>query len=148
MPNDKEKTACFKSETTKECLGESKKYLNIFLDDTDENDDGDFADSDLDNISLDGNDRQINDRAYSQNIISSNGSSTQPNSKKINDGGESNPNTKNNKLNLLNIPKNMDFNDEFLENYEDFSPSWRNEVDKMVSSNLKYNYLFRKTYEK
>ena len=28
--------------------------------------------------------------------------------------------------------KEKDFNDEFLENYNEFSPSWRKEVDKMI----------------
>ena len=35
------------------------------------------------------------------------------------------------KLNLK-IEKHKDFNDEFLENYNEFSPSWRKEVDKMI----------------
>ena len=35
------------------------------------------------------------------------------------------------KLNLKN-EKQKDFNDEFLENYNEFSPSWRKEVDKMI----------------
>ena len=33
-------------------------------------------------------------------------------------------------LNLAQIPRN-DFNDEFMENYNDFSPSWRKEVEKI-----------------
>ena len=36
----------------------------------------------------------------------------------------------NSKLNL-NFDKNKDFNEEFLENYDEFSPSWRKEADKM-----------------
>ena len=47
-------------------------------------------------------------------------------------------------LNLEKLkPKN--FQDEFLENYEEFSLSWRKEVDKMNRSNRKYlnNFLFK-----
>ncbi len=39
-------------------------------------------------------------------------------------------------LNLENLPK-KDFNDEFLEKYEEFSPSWRNECHKMKGANIK-----------
>lgn len=39
-------------------------------------------------------------------------------------------------LNLENLPK-KDFNDEFMEKYEEFSPSWRNECHKMKGVNLK-----------
>jgi hypothetical protein len=31
----------------------------------------------------------------------------------------------------LNFEQPKDFNEEFLQNYDQFSPSWRNEVDKM-----------------
>lgn len=35
-------------------------------------------------------------------------------------------------LNFANLPANhMDFQTEFLQHYEDFSPSWRKEVDRM-----------------
>ena len=41
--------------------------------------------------------------------------------------------------NLEKLPKQAaDFNEEFMENYEDFSPSWRKEADKM--NNRKNNY--------
>lgn len=41
-------------------------------------------------------------------------------------------------LNFANIPStNMDFQAEFLQNIDEFSPSWRKEVEKMKSSNLK-----------
>ena len=36
----------------------------------------------------------------------------------------------------LNVAKNFDFQQEFLENYDDFSPSWRKEVDKMQKSKI------------
>ena len=36
-------------------------------------------------------------------------------------------------LNLSNLPR-QDFNDEFMANYSEFSPSWRKEADKMTKS--------------
>ncbi len=36
-------------------------------------------------------------------------------------------------LNLSNLPR-QDFNDEFMANYSEFSPSWRKEADKMTMS--------------
>ena len=46
-------------------------------------------------------------------------------------------------INLENIANNKvhDFNDEFLENYEDFSPSWRREVDKMNQRKKDYQMM-------
>ena len=32
--------------------------------------------------------------------------------------------------------KKSDFNDEFMDLYEEFSPSWRKEADEMNSSNI------------
>ena len=32
----------------------------------------------------------------------------------------------------LNLPKPMDFNQEFFDHYEEFSPSWRKEADKII----------------
>ena len=66
------------------------------------------------NISL-GDNLNINKYNYNNNIKSNGSVLTKPSSK----------------LNL-NLEKNKDFNDEFLENYNDFSPSWRKEVDKML----------------
>ena len=66
------------------------------------------------NISL-GENVNINKYNYNNNIKSNGSVLTKPSSK----------------LNL-NIEKNKDFNDEFLENYNEFSPSWRKEVDKML----------------
>lgn len=40
-------------------------------------------------------------------------------------------------LNFANLPKHSDFNEEFLENYDEFSPSWRKEVDKIKLSKNK-----------
>jgi hypothetical protein len=47
-------------------------------------------------------------------------------------------------LNLEKLKPN-NFQDEFLENYEKFSLSWRKEVEKMNRSNRKYlnNFLFK-----
>ena len=46
-----------------------------------------------------------------------------------------NSNINNNNINPkpinLNFEQPKDFNEEFLQNYDQFSPSWRNEVDKM-----------------
>ena len=68
------------------------------------------------NISLSDNlNININKYNYNNNIKSNGSVLTKPSSK----------------LNL-NIEKNKDFNDEFLENYNEFSPSWRKEVDKML----------------
>ena len=42
---------------------------------------------------------------------------------------------KNDNLEILNFSNNVgsaNFNDEFLKNYENFSESWRKEVDKML----------------
>jgi hypothetical protein len=33
-------------------------------------------------------------------------------------------------LNFANLPR-QDFNDEFMQNYTDFSPSWRKEADRI-----------------
>jgi hypothetical protein len=41
-------------------------------------------------------------------------------------------------LNLSNLPKQVDFNQEFLENYSEFSPSWRMEVEKINLGKIKY----------
>ena len=48
-----------------------------------------------------------------------------------------------NDLNLKKIPNNTihDFNQEFLENYNDFSPSWRREVDKMNQRRKDYQII-------
>jgi hypothetical protein len=53
-------------------------------------------------------------------------------------------NNNNNNIHLLELKldeiqnnKVRNFNDEFLENYEEFSPSWRLEIDKM---NQRKNY--------
>ena len=48
-----------------------------------------------------------------------------------NDSSKTNPSSKLN----LNFEKNNDFNDEFLDNYNDFSPSWRKEADKIIKKN-------------
>ena len=48
-----------------------------------------------------------------------------------NDSSKTNPSSKLN----LNFEKNNDFNDEFLDNYKDFSPSWRKEADKIIKKN-------------
>ena len=45
-----------------------------------------------------------------------------------NDSNKTKPSSKLN----LKIGKNKDFNEEFLENYDKFSPSWRREPDKMM----------------
>jgi hypothetical protein len=45
-----------------------------------------------------------------------------------NDSNKTKPSSKLN----LNIGKNKDFNEEFLENYDKFSPSWRREADRMM----------------
>jgi hypothetical protein len=39
-------------------------------------------------------------------------------------------------LNFSNLPRQSDFNQEFLENFADFSPSWRKEVEKINLSKL------------
>lgn len=48
-----------------------------------------------------------------------------------------------NDLNFENIANNKvhDFNDEFLENYENFSPSWRKEVDRMNQRKKDYQMM-------
>jgi len=38
-------------------------------------------------------------------------------------------------LNLQNLPKNNDYNQEFMSKYEEFSPSWRNECKKLKGLN-------------
>jgi hypothetical protein len=59
--------------------------------------------------------------------------------KEINTSILNNENPKNLKsfdLNLENLPK-KDFNEEFMEKYEEFSPSWRHECHKMKGVNIK-----------
>lgn len=43
-------------------------------------------------------------------------------------------------LNFSSLPRN-DFNDEFLQNYKDFSPSWRKEVEKIPISKFVFDNL-------
>ena len=48
-----------------------------------------------------------------------------------NDSSKTNPSSKLN----FNFEKNNDFNEEFLENYNELSPSWRKEADKIMKKN-------------
>ena len=46
-----------------------------------------------------------------------------------------NPNSTNFLINLENLPK-LDYNEEFLSKFEEFSPSWRNECKKLKGLNI------------
>lgn len=90
-------------------------------------------DNTLDNISLGDNTNvkamsklkgNVNKSGKEGGIGNNNNTSTAPGSTNI----SVIPNTKL----QLNLPKPMDFNKEFLDNYEEFSPSWRKEADKII----------------
>ena len=82
--------------------------------------------NDLENISLADN-LNINEEAY-KNALNKNGNKLSKN----NSGNSLNPKNKIGMLNFNSKVGSKNFNDEFLKDYDNFSESWRKEVDKML----------------
>ena len=87
----------------------------------------------LDNISLGDN---VNVKIMSKlkgNAVNINNNNNNNSTAPGSTGVQGIPNTKL----QLNLPKTIDFNKEFLDKYEEFSPSWRKEADKMLNKRSK-----------